>query len=75
MRVIECDVCGQALSAANDEELVEIARRHMEERHSGEGYDDAARVASTHTRRRTADALPGPAGLGAVRPKAARPQS
>jgi predicted small metal-binding protein len=43
MRVIECDVCGQALSAANDEELVEIARRHMEERHSGAAFD-AARV-------------------------------
>ena len=43
MRVIECDFCGQTLSAANDEELVAHGRRHMDERHAGEG-DDAARV-------------------------------
>jgi len=41
MRVIECDVCGQALSAADDEELARTVSRHMSERHSGEGYDDA----------------------------------
>jgi predicted small metal-binding protein len=39
--VIECNFCGEALSAANDDELVETARRHMEERHPGEPHDDA----------------------------------
>jgi hypothetical protein len=39
--VIECNFCGQALSAANDDELVDVARRHMEERHPGEPYDAA----------------------------------
>ena len=42
MRVIECDVCGQALSAAGDDELVTLARRHMEERHPDRAADDEA---------------------------------
>jgi hypothetical protein len=33
MRVIECDICGELISAANDEELRAAARRHYEARH------------------------------------------
>jgi predicted small metal-binding protein len=43
VRVIECNFCGETLSAANDEELVKTARRHMEEQHP-EGAPDEARV-------------------------------
>jgi hypothetical protein len=39
--VIECDICGETLSGANDDELVEALRRHMDERHAGEGPADA----------------------------------
>jgi hypothetical protein len=42
MRVIECSLCGEALSAANDDELIAAARRHMDERHSDDAPDDAA---------------------------------
>ncbi|HZO60378.1 MAG TPA: hypothetical protein VFB51_11860 [Solirubrobacterales bacterium] len=41
MRVIECNVCGEALSAANDDELVVATRRHLAERHPGEQQDEA----------------------------------
>ncbi len=41
MRVIECDICGETLSGANDDELVETARRHMDELHPDKGRDDA----------------------------------
>ena len=33
MRVIECSICGETLSAATDDELVEKARRHTADRH------------------------------------------
>ena len=32
MRVIDCD-CGETLSAANDEDLFQTTRRHMDEAH------------------------------------------
>jgi hypothetical protein len=41
MRVIECNVCGEALSAANDDELRACLIRHMESEHPGVGFDDA----------------------------------
>ena len=41
MRVIECNLCGEALSAANDDELVMTARRHMDERHPESAVDEA----------------------------------
>jgi predicted small metal-binding protein len=40
MRVIECNICGEPLSAANDEELLRRVRTHMESEHASEGYDD-----------------------------------
>ena len=33
MRVIECDVCGELISAANDEELAGAVRSHYETNH------------------------------------------
>jgi predicted small metal-binding protein len=41
MRVIECDLCGQALSAANDDELARTVSHHMSERHPESVPDDA----------------------------------
>jgi hypothetical protein len=41
LRVIECSFCGEALSAANDDELVAVAQRHMDERHPRESLDDS----------------------------------
>jgi predicted small metal-binding protein len=44
MRVIECNVCGETLSADNDDELVGRLVRHMQSQHSGvEFNDDEAR--------------------------------
>ena len=33
MRVIECNVCGECLSAANDDELIRVAAEHMSAHH------------------------------------------
>ena len=33
MRVIECNECGETLGAANDEELVRVLGRHLEQEH------------------------------------------
>jgi predicted small metal-binding protein len=40
MRVVECNVCGQLVSAADDEELVGALRRHLDEAHAGVDMDD-----------------------------------
>ena len=40
MRVVECNICGEAISAANDDELVARVRDHLESEHDeqpGEG--------------------------------------
>ena len=34
-RVIECNICGEPLAAANDEELVRAVRGHIEAEHEG----------------------------------------
>ena len=39
MRVIDCD-CGQVLQAATDEELVQQARRHVDEAHPDMNLSD-----------------------------------
>jgi hypothetical protein len=41
MRVIECDRCGELLSAATDDELAAALSRHHAERHEGASLDDA----------------------------------
>jgi predicted small metal-binding protein len=44
MRVLECNVCGEALAAANDDELLRRMRAHDEAEHSDTEWDeDAAR--------------------------------
>ena len=40
MRVIECDVCGEPLTADNDEELVQRLKAHMEAEHPDAGVDE-----------------------------------
>ena len=42
MRVIECNFCGETLSAANDDELRACLVRHVESKHSNEELDDEA---------------------------------
>jgi predicted small metal-binding protein len=42
MRVIECNICGEALSAATDDELLRRVRAHMEGEHPSVAYDEAA---------------------------------
>lgn len=39
MRVVECNVCGETLAAANDEELERQLGRHMESTHPSVSYE------------------------------------
>jgi hypothetical protein len=41
VRVMECNVCGETLSAANDEDLVATVRRHMDDQHPEAAPDEA----------------------------------
>jgi hypothetical protein len=41
MRVIECNVCGETLSAADDDELLGAMRRHYESAHPSVEFDEA----------------------------------
>ena len=40
MRVEECNICGELISASDDEELVVEVRRHMDDQHGDLGIDD-----------------------------------
>jgi predicted small metal-binding protein len=40
MRVIECNECGETISAASDEELVQRLARHLTEEHDVEEPDE-----------------------------------
>jgi len=40
MRVIECNECGETLQAANDDELVRVLGRHLEQEHDMEVDDE-----------------------------------
>ena len=40
MRVVECNVCGEPLSAATDDELERRVRSHMEAEHSAEAFSE-----------------------------------
>jgi hypothetical protein len=42
MRVVECNICGEALSGATDDELLRRLHAHMESEHSSEAFDEAA---------------------------------
>lgn len=41
MRVVECNICGETLAAATDEELLKRLRSHMESEHSSARFDEA----------------------------------
>jgi predicted small metal-binding protein len=41
MRVVECNICGETLSAANDEELMRRLHSHIERQHGASEYDEA----------------------------------
>jgi predicted small metal-binding protein len=41
MRVMECNICGETLAAANDEELLARLRQHMESEHPSTSFDEA----------------------------------
>ena len=40
MRVLECNICGETLAAANDDELLQRLRAHTQEEHADSGYDE-----------------------------------
>jgi predicted small metal-binding protein len=40
MRVIECDECGETISAANEQELVRRLASHLREEHDVEDPDE-----------------------------------
>jgi predicted small metal-binding protein len=42
MRVVECNICGEPLSAATDDELVRRVQGHMEAEHPSVAFDEAA---------------------------------
>jgi predicted small metal-binding protein len=42
MRVVECNICGEALSGATDDELFRRVRAHMEAEHPSVALDEAA---------------------------------
>jgi hypothetical protein len=42
MRTIECNICGEPLGAANDEELLGRMRAHYEAEHPGSPWDEQA---------------------------------
>jgi predicted small metal-binding protein len=39
-RVIECNTCGEPLSAATDDELLRQVQRHLESEHPDSGLDE-----------------------------------
>ena len=39
-RVIECNICGEPLSAANDDELLVQVQRHLESEHPDSALDE-----------------------------------
>jgi predicted small metal-binding protein len=39
-RVVECNICGEPLSAATDEELVRQVCRHYESEHEDVSFDE-----------------------------------
>jgi predicted small metal-binding protein len=42
MRVVECDTCGETISAENDDELAGRLKDHLESEHDEEVSDDDA---------------------------------
>jgi predicted small metal-binding protein len=44
MRVVECNICGEPLAAATDEELLARLRDHLQSVHDSSGYDEEQAV-------------------------------
>ena len=42
MRVVECNICGETLAGATDDELLRRVRAHMESEHPSVAFDEAA---------------------------------
>jgi predicted small metal-binding protein len=42
MRVVECNICGEALSGATDDELLRRVRAHMDSEHPSVAFDESA---------------------------------
>ena len=42
MRVVECNICGEALSAATDDELLRRVRAHMDGEHPSVAFEEEA---------------------------------
>jgi predicted small metal-binding protein len=40
MRVVECDICGEAISGADDEELARRLKDHLSDEHDESPGDD-----------------------------------
>lgn len=40
MRVMECNICGEPLAGATDEELLRRVREHTEAEHASSGFDE-----------------------------------
>ena len=40
MRVVECNICGETLAAATDEELEQRLRSHLDSEHSSAQIDE-----------------------------------
>lgn len=40
MRVIECNLCGEPLAAATDDELLARLHHHLDEEHDKSDYDE-----------------------------------
>lgn len=40
MLVVECNICGEPLAAANDEELLRRLRAHLEHEHEPSSFDE-----------------------------------
>ncbi|HEX2397836.1 MAG TPA: hypothetical protein VHI73_06830 [Solirubrobacteraceae bacterium] len=38
--MIECNFCGEVVSAANDEDLAQAVRRHMDDQHAEAAIDE-----------------------------------
>ena len=41
VRVVECNVCGETVAAATDDELLRCLRVHIEAEHSSTTFDEA----------------------------------
>jgi predicted small metal-binding protein len=42
MRTVECNICGEPLAAANDDELLRRMQTHAEAEHPDSGWDEDA---------------------------------